>query len=223
MGKSENLILKGAKDEKSLCSVLCAFLGVAVNAQEGNGVFVGFEAGAGEQKLTLSAANTDNTSQATAILFGGKIGYKHFFLDWVGIRGYFGVDYAEIRGNIGNSTSNSTGVFSGITYSANVDALFNFYNNENVAVGAFVGLGLGGQTAKDDNLVIGDSKTRDMTDFYSDIKLGLRVNAAKNHGMEFIVKVPLNNATKTFSEGNVNVKAKYKQNYKVLLGYNFTF
>ena len=216
---------------RNLCvvCVLCAFLGVAVNAQEGNGVFVGFEAGAGEQKLTLSAANTDNTSQATAILFGGKIGYKHFFLDWVGIRGYFGVDYAELRGKIENSARNGTGAssgtgaFSGITYSANVDALFNFYNSENVAVGAFVGLGLGGQTAKDDDLIASDNKTRDMMDFYSDVKLGLRVNAAKNHGMEFIVKVPLNNATKTFSEGNVNVKAKYKQNYKVLLGYNFTF
>ena len=217
---------------RNLCMVcvLCAFLGVAVNAQEGNGVFVGFEAGAGEQKLALSGTTNMNiTTQATAILFGGKIGYKHFFLDWVGIRGYLGVDYAELRGKIENSARNGagalsgTGAFSGITYSANVDALFNFYNSENVAVGAFVGFGLGGQTAKDDDLIAGDNKTRDMMDFYSDVKLGLRVNAAKNHGMEFIVKIPLNNATKTFNEGGVNVKAKYKQNYKILLGYNFTF
>ena len=124
---------------RNLCMVcvLCAFLGVAVNAQEGNGVFVGFEAGAGEQKLALSGTTNMNiTTQATAILFGGKIGYKHFFLDWVGIRGYFGVDYAELRGKIENSARNGTGAssgtgalsgtgaFSGITYSANVDALF---------------------------------------------------------------------------------------------------
>lgn len=93
---------------RNICKicVLCAFLGVAVSAQEGNGVFVGLEAGAGEQKITLTVANTAQTQQGTAILFGGKLGYKHFFLDWIGIRGYVGVDYAETKSGSGNDSVN---------------------------------------------------------------------------------------------------------------------
>lgn len=205
-----------------VCAI-CAFFGVQANAMENNGVFVGFEAGAMEQKLTTDGNGISYNVKGSAIVFGGKLGYKHFFLDWIGIRGYIGADYAETRVRFADGQS---GVFSGITYTANVDALLNFYNTENVAVGLFVGLGLGGQTAEDDNFLYND-KVRTITNFYSDVKIGLRVNAAKNHGMEFIAKIPLNDGTKTFSEmigtQRIDIKAKYRQNYKVLLGYNFTF
>ena len=118
-----------------------------------------------------------------------------------------------------DATSRWTGILSTVTYNANVDILLNFYNGENTAVGAFAGIGLGGQTIWDRDFIMGD-KTRDMTDFYSDIKLGLRVNVAQNHGMEFIAKIPLNQAKETFE---YNIEAKYKQLYAVMLGYNFTF
>ena len=169
--------------------VLCLFLGVLANAQENNGVFLGFEAGAGEQKLT-----TDGNGIAYTIK--------------------------------GSAIDGQSGVFSGITYTVNLDVLLNFYNSENVALGVFAGLGIGGQTAEDDNFLYND-KVRTITNFYSDVKLGLRVNATKNHEIEFIAKIPLNNATKTFNETigtqKIDIKAKYRQNYKVLLGYNFAF
>ncbi len=200
--------------------VICAFFGVAVNAQENNGVFVGLEIGASEQQIKLKNPNgNESTTENTAATFGAKVGYKHFFLEWIGIRGYAGIDYTQSRVHSANNTSWSTGVFANLTYSANIDALLNFYNSENVAFGAFVGLGIGGQTSWDMNLLFSD-KYRSMTDLYSDVKLGLRVNVARNHGMEFIAKIPLNSAKETFEYG---IEASYKQNYQVLLGYNFSF
>lgn len=216
---------------RNLCKicVLCAFLGVAVNAKEINGVFVGFEAGAGEQSIVLSSGRTENTVKNTAAVFGVKLGYKHFFLDWVGIRGYASVDYTESRYHTAEKTATETatrkswrtGVLGNAIYSANIDALFNFYNSENVAAGAFVGLGIGGQTAFDSYYIYTD-EVRTITDLYSDVKVGLRVNFA-NHGVDFIAKIPLNNATKTFREAIGDIKAKYRQTYQVMLGYNFTF
>ena len=49
-----HIFLKGVK-MRNLCMVcaICAFLGVAVNAQENNGVFVGLEIGASEQQMKL--------------------------------------------------------------------------------------------------------------------------------------------------------------------------
>lgn len=203
--------------------VLCLFLGVLANAQENNGVFLGFEAGAGEQKLTTDGNGIAYTIKGSAIVFGGKLGYKHLFIDIIGIRAYVGADYGETRVRFADGQS---GVFSGITYTVNLDVLLNFYNSENVALGVFAGLGIGGQTAEDDNFLYND-KVRTITNFYSDVKLGLRVNATKNHEIEFIAKIPLNNATKTFNETigtqKIDIKAKYRQNYKVLLGYNFAF
>ena len=80
---------------RNLCMVcvLCAFLGVAVNAQEGNGIFVGFEIGVGEQQMAIKnptptslwthfgtiSKGDEGTGQATSAIFGAKIGYKHFF------------------------------------------------------------------------------------------------------------------------------------------------
>lgn len=220
---------------RNLCVVciLCAFLGVVVNAKESNGVFVGFEIGAGEQQMTINnptltslwthfgtiSRGNEGTGRATSAIFGAKIGYKHFFLDWIGIRGYASIDYSQSLIQSKDATSRWTGILSDIIYNANVDILLNFYNGENTAFGAFVGVGVGGQTIWDRDFIMGD-KTRDMTDLYSDIKVGLRVNVAQNHEMEFITKIPLNQAKETFE---YNIEAKYKQLYAVMLGYNFAF
>ncbi|WP_258443782.1 outer membrane protein [Helicobacter sp. 16-1353] len=55
--------------------------------------------------------------------------------------------------------------------------------------------------------------------FYADLKLGLRANVAKNHEVEFIIKIPFADAKKTIN----GVEAKLKQNYSIALGCNFTF
>ncbi|MGX3011328.1 outer membrane beta-barrel protein [Helicobacter sp. 23-1044] len=214
--------------------VLCAFLGVA-NAGEGNGVFGGFEVGFAEQQVTLSnttnatsnvtgnanGANSASTTSNTAMVFGIKLGYKHFFNEWIGIRGYASLDYAQSLYHIKSGKSWRTGVLGNGSYVANIDALLNFYNTENANFGAFAGLGIGGQTTFDSFYLYTD-ETRTITDLYVDLKLGVRVNVA-NHGMELIAKIPLNTAKKTFDEGVISVDAKYRQLYQILLGYNYSF
>lgn len=54
--------------------------------------------------------------------------------------------------------------------------------------------------------------------FYSDFKVGLR-STVGNHGMDFIAKIPFVEAKNTIQ----GVDAKVKQNYQILLGYNFSF
>lgn len=225
---------------RNLCMacVFSIFFSAVALAQENNGVFVGLEMGMAEQQMKLKTppytyasthfgtiggisliVSDEGTGQDTAGVFGIKLGYKHFFLEWIGIRGYASIDYAQSRIHSKGRTNIWTGVLANLAYSANADVLFNFYNSENVAFGAFVGLGVGGQTTWDMDFIMSD-KYRSFTDLYSDVKVGLRVNVAQNHGMEFIAKIPLNQAKETFEYG---IEAQYKQTYQVLLGYNFTF
>lgn len=149
---------------------------------------------------------------------GGKIGYKYFFKDWVGIRGYGSVNYTETSFHAKDNQSNLPYEISNISYSLNADALFNFYNTEIYNLGAFVGIGLGGQNWKGDVRMYGVNTNESYMGFYADAKIGLRVNAA-NHGAEFIAKIPFVGASK-----NINgVKATTSNTYQVLLGYNYTF
>lgn len=185
-------------------------IGTLASGKEDNGVFVGLELGFGENKLTLSSPLTayNGTASTTALIVGGKVGYKYFFLDWIGLRGYVNLDYAQ--------TADGGTKYTDFIYGINADALFNFYSSEAFNAGAFIGLGLGGQNFETN--AFGD--TRSISDFYGDIKIGLRVNAAKNHEVEFIAKIPYYEAKKTFDG---TVKAKTKQNYHILLGYNYAF
>lgn len=194
-------------------------LGLA-NGKEANGVFVGLELGFSENQLELkpkvSGYDSLNGKQTlTALAVGGKVGYKYFFLDWVGVRGYVNVDYAQSGGKNSNGTSTTT--FGDVIYGVNADVLFNFYSNDSLNAGAFVGIGLGGQNFSTNAF---GATTYEISDFYGDVKLGLRVNTATNHEMEFIVKIPYYKATKTFDSA---VEAKAKQNYQILLGYNYAF
>lgn len=191
-------------------------VGTMANAKEENGVFVGLEMGFAENHLNLKSVvqgyNYSSDSNITALAIGGKVGYKYFFFDWIGVRGYVNVDYMQTA----SKSDGNTTIFNDVIYGINADVIFNFYSNEAMNAGAFVGIGLGGQIFSTDAFV----KTYDISDFYGDIKLGLRINAAKNHEMEFIAKIPYYKATKTFD--NV-IKAKAKQNYQILLGYNYAF
>lgn len=196
-------------------------LGLA-NGKEANGVFVGLELGFSENQLELKAKVSRyegyNTKSAlTALAVGGKVGYKHFFLDWVGVRGYVSVGGALTSSkNTSNGTSSTT-TFSDVIYAVNADALFNFYSSDSLNAGAFVGIGLGGQNFSTNAV---RANTDEISDFYGDVKIGLRVNTATNHEVEFIAKIPYYKATKTFDSV---VEAKAKQNYQILLGYNYAF
>lgn len=220
----------------------------AKSAMEGSGVFVGIEMGLAQHTFQIDMQDKYDFKQA-ALAVGAKLGYKHFFVKWVGIRGYVGVNYVESRYTMPataiskQSKGNIDGFTNDISYGVNADILLNFYNGDTTFFGAFVGVGVGYQNAADNlwgNMLVagiggngnGNSVTvekldtmRKMSGLYADAKVGLRVNVAKHHEMEFIATIPFTTISKKFSDdgGTTTVPANYKQNYKFMLGYNFVF
>ena len=218
---------------------------ISTSTTEGNGAFVGIEMGFATHTFQMDLqqiqqGKVDFTQSALAV--GAKVGYKHFFVKWVGIRGYVDVDYVESRMKMPDSLRQllkiSSGSTNDISYGANADILLNFYNGERVFFGMFAGVGVGYQHAADNfwgntiaseagngQFVVESLKTRKMSGLYADAKVGLRVNAAKYHEVEFIAKIPFVTISKEFSDdgGTTKVPASYKQDYKFMLGYNFVF
>lgn len=221
----------------------------AKSAMEGSGVFVGIELGLAQHtfQIDLSKYRADKYDMKQAALaVGAKLGYKHFFVKWVGLRGYVDVNYVESRYTIPaeamtKQKGNIDGFTNDISYGVNADILLNFYNGETTFFGAFVGVGVGYQNAADNlwgNMLIPElsgnavsvenqklNTTRKMSGLYADAKVGLRVNVAKHHEMEFIATIPFTTISKEFSDdgGTTTVPANYRQNYKFMLGYNFVF
>lgn len=188
-------------------------------AKESDGIFVGFEVGLGSATLKtngIDLANQvwDNKSTATNAGYGGKIGYKHFFSDYLGVRGYFGINWFETMGKNTTAGTTSKTTISILSYSLNADALFNFYSNESANYGAFVGLGLGGASSDYEASSLNES----VSGFYMDAKLGLRATAGHN-GFDFIVAIPFIDQSKTIN----GVKAKIKQDYRISLAYSYMF
>lgn len=219
----------------------------AKSAMEGSGVFVGIELGLAQHTFQIDMQDKYDFKQA-ALAVGAKLGYKHFFVKWVGIRGYVGVNYVESRYTMPataiskQSKGNIDGFTNDISYGVNADILLNFYNGDTTFFGAFVGVGVGYQNAADNlwgNMLVAGiggngngsvtveklDTMRKMSGLYADAKVGLRVNVAKHHEMEFIATIPFTTISKKFSDdgGTTTVPANYKQNYKFMLGYNFVF
>lgn len=220
----------------------------AKSAMEGSGVFVGIELGLAQHtfQIDLSKLTDKYDIKQAALAVGAKFGYKHFFVKWVGLRGYVDVNYVESRyiipaAAMSKSKGNINGFTNDISYGVNADILLNFYNGETTFFGAFVGVGVGYQNAADNlwgNMLIPElsgnavsvekqklNTTRKMSGLYADAKVGLRVNVAKHHEMEFIATIPFTTISKEFSDdgGTTTVPANYRQNYKFMLGYNFVF
>lgn len=220
----------------------------AKSAMEGSGAFVGIEMGLAQHtfQIDLSKVTDKYDIKQAALAVGAKVGYKHFFIKWVGLRGYVGVNYVESRYTMPataiskQSKGNINGFTNDISYGVNADILLNFYNGETTFFGAFAGVGIGYQNAADNfwgNMLVAgiggnngvtvekQDTMRKMSGLYADAKVGLRVNVAKHHEMEFIATIPFTTISKEFSDdgGTTTVPASYKQNYKFMLGYNFVF
>lgn len=167
--------------------------------------------------------------------YGLNVGYKHFFNNKIGIRGYgaFNVGNFSQKANqwgLVDATNNTHYLI----FSANLDGLFNFYQYSVFDVGAFAGIGLGGQHYRnrtrgfqsDGTNTTSLNATAKATGFYADVKLGLRLSA-ENHGLDLTLKVPLATAKNTFTTGagdtEMSNKLKVRQNFQIALGYSYTF
>ncbi|RDU65084.1 outer membrane beta-barrel protein [Helicobacter sp. MIT 14-3879] len=201
------------------------------NTREKNGIFIGFEIGNGETMFKQDFASVGNTyyygidMKISSNLYGGKVGYKYFFNDYVGIRGYFNLDYQgalyKLKGSVGSNSQSSNVYTDLLNFGINADVLVNFYNTNFLNVGLFAGLGIGGVKSE----VQIDANKDDMIAFDTNFKVGLRLNIEQNHGVEFVAKIPMIESKRKADMLGLGVETtqKVKQVYSLGLSYLYTF
>lgn len=152
---------------------------------------------------------------ATSVLGG----YKHFFTDKLGIRGYGSIDYFYIPNY--SLEENRIGLVSGaaskVKYGIGADFLYTFLQKPKFDLGAFAGLWLGGESifgkafdsynecSKDAACLIGAESEQiavlarqnmqvehnsTSTIFQAALNLGMRSNILANHGIEAVISIP---------------------------------
>ena len=219
--------------------------GANIALAEESGVFVGAEIGYGagkfETKVTLPTGSDRLKYDGGGVKYGVVVGYKQFFTPYLGLRYYANVSI--MHGNLENDAYAGTywkqkvdGTL--VNYGANVDFLANFVANETLDFGAFLGLGIGGNTWISDDL--DDFEDREVaqvagafnqtwkltrTGFDLSLNVGLRANIAKHHGVELVAKVPFLETTlldkKIPNMGSV--KNTLHQPFSVTARYTFSF
>lgn len=215
-----------------------------VDIKERNGTFVGVEIGTGDGKMNVAVdgLSVKFKMKNTIFSYGVKAGYKYFFNEYFGLRGYGSVNYLsshyKVRGTQGFNGDNSRLSF--LDFGANVDLLFNFYNTNDTNFGAFVGVGVGGVWANyKGTFGVDEFESGGITggrlagingskfDLMADAKLGLRLNLLQSHGIEFIARIPFVTNNKkippTAKNTDAHINAKFKPNYTLSLGYLYTF
>ncbi len=181
--------------------------GIYAGAQEADGVFVGADIGFSELQMKEEFSYFSYTYKESSFDIGVKAGYKMFFNDWLGLRIYGNVDYTFEHSNL-----------SSLVIAANADALFNFYDVDDLSFGAFAGIGLGANIAFFNYYF--DSLTT--AGFYADVKLGLRT-AIGHHGVDLTATIPFIDTKKSDAFGWSGYDLKFKKNYAILIGYSYTF
>jgi hypothetical protein len=231
----------------ALSLAVAGLLAASTALAETDGAFVGVQLGYGGLKAKNEVSATEDIGQDAlggsksmgAFRYGIMGGYKQFFTDNFGLRYYgvldFGTDYKydlDMEDETGAVSKQSMKI-STWNINANVDALFNFVQNDSLDFGAFLGLSLGyaSHTAKNAKLV--DDGASGVT-FGGDLKaggfdlginLGLKAQVAKNHGIELYSRfgVLQQKEEQSLYSGNVKVTNKFQQPYAVGLRYNFSF
>lgn len=209
-------------------SAVALALSSSVVVAEESGAFVGVGLGYGGAKYTIDlsgpGASKDSLS-GSGMRYELIAGYKQFFTDSFGLRYYGSFIYGDNTFKQGGANVKSTLM----SYSANVDALYNFVNSGDMDFGAFLGLGVGANTwggklmdeAKEYAADIGKLST---TGVDVALNVGLRGVFAKQHGVELAARVPFM-ATTLISKGDDTntLKATIKPNYNVGVRYTFSF
>ena len=176
--------------KKIVAAGLCALsFGLADGKfQEKSGVLVGLSAGGGQISQTITN-NGDIKSTQFLTAIGFQVGYKHFFNEYLGVRGYGAFDYAWGSGKGKGDLDGFDTAYSAMNVTANADVLANFYSTQSVSYGAFAGIGLGGQFYNFKLSQAGLSGKLNQSGFYADAKLGLRVTS-DFLGVDFGLKFP---------------------------------
>lgn len=132
---------------------------------------------------------------------------------------------ARIYGNLNLShislSDSSDAIFSSarllINYTINADFLYNFYNNNNLQAGAFIGFGLGGISNLQTYQLLFHSS---INTFDMGLNIGLRANALDNHSVEFAIYVPF---LPYNEEKSVYSKTIYRHAFTIMARYVYSF
>ena len=215
---------------------------------EESGVFLGAEIGYGgekhETKTAVIIAQATLKHDGGGIKYGVVVGYKQFFTQYFGLRYYANVSI--MHGNLKNDDYIGTiwkTRLNGnlINYGANVDFLANFVANETLDFGAFIGLGIGGNTWSSKDLddfedrevatvaqAVGQIWKLSKTSFDLSLNVGLRTNIATHHGIELVAKVPfletkLLDKSVSMNGNSGSVKSTLTHTFSVTARYIFSF
>ena len=165
---------------------------IAESTLNRNAFFAGIELGymrfEYKESGTIGTNALLNPSSNGAFNAGILAGYRYFFNDSVGIRGYANLNYVYDK-------ANGFGELKMLNVGINADFLLNFYASQSVDFGAIVGLGFGGDIFDGDGLKrvresIGEHSANLSSPNVS-INLGLQIVAINKIGVEFVAKIPL--------------------------------
>ena len=241
----------------ALSVALAGILGASSALAETDGAFAGVQFGFGgaNAKSEYAAVYTDGqsfgadaTKSASSFRYGFLAGYKQFFTEKFGLRYYGVIDFgtqsehkigpsynaigaslAEIWFNITETIKIST-----LNLNANVDALYNFEQNDSFEFGVFGGLSLGYTSYKAQSVAINGTNATNLTYLYKDlsasgfdfgINFGLRANIAQKHGVELYSRFSLLKQKDDYLDEQTEILTKFevRQPYAVGLRYSFSF
>ena len=157
-----------------------------------NAFFAGIELGYTRFEYKESGVIGTNAllSPSTNSAFNAGIlaGYRYFFNDSVGIRGYANLNYIYDK-------ANGFGELKLLNLGINADFLLNFYASQRVDFGVFFGLGFGGDIFSGDGLKrvresIGEHSANLSSPNIS-VNLGIQSVILNKIGIEFVAKIPL--------------------------------
>ena len=242
---------------------LAGILGASSALAETSGAFVGVQFGLGganaksEYAVVSADGSTDETHEADAtksassFRYGFLAGYKQFFTEKFGLRYYGVIDFGtQSEHKIGPSFNVSgaspaeayynfteTIKISTLNLNANVDALYNFEQNDSFEFGVFGGLSLGYTSYKAQSVAINGVNLTNFAYSYKDlsasgfdfgINFGLRANIAQKHGVELYSRFSLlkqKDDHKYALDETIAILTKFevRQPYAVGLRYSFSF
>lgn len=156
-----------------------------------SGSFVGVELGYGELLNTASTNYDVLKEKDGGFKYGLLLGYNKFFIKYFGIRFYGNANVTQVK-----DKASSDLVFR-LNYGVNLDVLANFLATDYADLGAFVGLGVGGQTyffTGQNKEVLDTFESMGGKVSYTSVdvglNVGLRTNIAKHFGIEVAARVP---------------------------------
>lgn len=241
---------------------LAGILGASSALAETSGAFVGVQFGLGganaksEYAVVSADGSTDETHEADAtksassFRYGFLAGYKQFFTEKFGLRYYGVIDFGTQSEHKIGPSFNASGAspaeayfnftetikISTLNLNANVDALYNFKQNDSFEFGVFGGLSLGYTSYKAQSVaingVIANStysyKDLSASGFDFGINFGLRANIAQKHGVELYSRFSLLKQKDDYkyarnARNDILTNFEVRQPYAVGLRYSFSF